>query len=49
MTALTQMAMERRFTRETLVWKQGMAEWKRAGEIAELDSVFGSIPPSLPT
>lgn len=26
--------------RETLVWTQGMEQWKRAAEVAELDSLF---------
>lgn len=32
-------------TRETLVWRQGMAGWVAAGQVAELASVFVTPPP----
>ena len=35
-------------TKETLVWKEGMAQWVEAGTIQELSSVLGIIPPPLP-
>ena len=35
-------------SRETLMWKQGMANWEKAGEIGELTSLFPSAPPPLP-
>jgi membrane protease subunit (stomatin/prohibitin family) len=35
-------------TRETLVWRQGMAEWASAGTMSELQSLFGATPPPLP-
>ncbi|MBS1719303.1 MAG: SPFH domain-containing protein [Armatimonadetes bacterium] len=35
-------------TKETLVWKNGMPGWTKAGEVAELSTVFGSTPPPLP-
>jgi membrane protease subunit (stomatin/prohibitin family) len=34
--------------RDTLVWRQGMTAWTKAGEVAELQGVFSSVPPSLP-
>lgn len=34
--------------RDTLVWKQGMAGWIAAGEVAELGSLFAAVPPPLP-
>lgn len=46
--ALQQMAQSGQLTRETLVWKQGMAAWAAAGGIAELAPVFGSVPPPMP-
>lgn len=46
--ALKQMAVEGRFTRDTLVWKEGMAQWAPAGQVAELSSVFGAAPPPIP-
>jgi membrane protease subunit (stomatin/prohibitin family) len=35
-------------TRDSLVWKQGMAAWAKAGEQPELASLFASMPPPLP-
>jgi len=35
-------------TRQTLVWAEGMAGWVAAGQVSELDSVFGAVPPPLP-
>jgi len=36
-------------TRETLVWKQGMPGWTPAGQVQELEPVFGATPPPLPS
>ncbi|MBW8016517.1 MAG: SPFH domain-containing protein [Planctomycetes bacterium] len=33
---------------DTLVWKQGMAQWTAAGQVPELSSLFGAAPPPLP-
>ncbi|HYR45340.1 MAG TPA: SPFH domain-containing protein [Terriglobia bacterium] len=35
-------------TRETLVWRQGMAEWTAAGTVTELQPLFAGTPPPLP-
>jgi len=35
--------------RETLVWFQGIKDWKKASEIKELDELFIHLPPPLPT
>jgi membrane protease subunit (stomatin/prohibitin family) len=35
-------------TRDTLVWREGMAAWAKAGEVAELAGAFASVPPPLP-
>lgn len=45
---LKQMLQAGQFSRESLVWKQGMANWTAAGEQAELSGVFASVPPPLP-
>jgi len=45
---LQQMVQSGQLTKETLVWKQGMVSWGAAGQIAELASVFGTVPPPLP-
>ncbi|NBP68660.1 MAG: SPFH domain-containing protein [Cytophagia bacterium] len=48
MASLQQMLQQGTFNRETLVWKQGMSAWIKAGEVAELASLFGAVPPPLP-
>lgn len=45
---LRQFASAGRLTRDTLVWKEGMAAWIKAGEVAELAPLFKSAPPPLP-
>jgi membrane protease subunit (stomatin/prohibitin family) len=35
-------------SRETLVWKNGMAGWVAAGQVPELVSLFATVPPPLP-
>jgi membrane protease subunit (stomatin/prohibitin family) len=45
---LQQMAHTGQLSRETLVWKQGMSEWAAAGQLPELASIFGTVPPPLP-
>ena len=45
---LTQLATSNQLTRETLVWKDGMAAWAAAGTVADLQSVFPQMPPPLP-
>ncbi|HIJ87500.1 MAG TPA: SPFH domain-containing protein [Desulfuromonadales bacterium] len=35
-------------TGETLLWKQGMAGWEKAGEFAEFKMLLEAIPPPLP-
>ncbi|MCC6422365.1 MAG: SPFH domain-containing protein [Phycisphaerales bacterium] len=37
-----------KLSRQTLVWKQGMAQWTAAGDLAELASLFASAPPPIP-
>lgn len=34
--------------RDTLLWHAGMSGWAKAGEIAEVAALFGSVPPPLP-
>ncbi|HYJ78618.1 MAG TPA: SPFH domain-containing protein [Longimicrobiaceae bacterium] len=48
MDALRQQAGGGALTRETLVWKQGMAGWAPAGEVPELAPLFAAVPPPLP-
>ncbi|WP_432841124.1 SPFH domain-containing protein [Dactylosporangium sp. CA-092794] len=35
-------------TRDTLVWKNGMAQWTPAGQIPELGNLFAAVPPPFP-
>ncbi|HIJ80272.1 MAG TPA: SPFH domain-containing protein [Desulfuromonadales bacterium] len=46
--ALQQMILAGQLTRESLVWKQGMAAWSAAGQVPETSSLFGVVPPPLP-
>ncbi len=45
---LKQMAGMGTLTKETLIWKQGMANWMPAGQVPEMVQVFGAAPPPLP-
>ena len=45
---LRQMAGDGRLTRETLVWRGGMANWTPAGQVAEIAGLFSPTPPPLP-
>jgi len=45
---LAGMAASGSLRRETLVWKNGMAAWTAAGQVAELAGVFAQVPPPLP-
>ena len=35
-------------TKNSLVWKEGMAQWVMAGDIEEFNTVFSLVPPPLP-
>jgi membrane protease subunit (stomatin/prohibitin family) len=48
MEILHQMAGSGQLSRASLVWKQGMAAWGAAGQVGELSSVFGAVPPPIP-
>jgi membrane protease subunit (stomatin/prohibitin family) len=49
MDALRSHAAGGQITRDTLVWKQGMAAWTPAGSVPELEPLFASAgPPPLP-
>lgn len=37
-----------KFTKETLVWKQGLANWIKAVDAEDLKGLFGILPPPLP-
>ena len=46
--ALKQMINAGTLNQNSLVWKQGMANWEQAGNVAELQSLLGTIPPPIP-
>ena len=49
LSVLSTMAANGQFTKESLVWKSGMANWQTAGSIPELAGLFaGSVPPVPP-
>lgn len=46
---LRQMVQQGTLTRDTLVWKPGMAAWTKAGDVADLKNLFDSMPPPIPS
>jgi membrane protease subunit (stomatin/prohibitin family) len=48
MSALAAKVRSGEVTRQSLVWKSGMAAWIAAEGVAELQSLFASVPPPLP-
>ena len=48
LNALQLMITQGTFTRESLVWKQGMGAWLKAGDMAELSALFDAAPPPIP-
>ena len=44
---LTQMVSQGQFSRESLVWKEGMNGWGPAGNQFDLITIFGSVPPPI--
>lgn len=52
MQQLQQMVQNGQFTTQSSVWKQGMANWEQAGNVAELSTLFtpaaGPTPPPPP-
>lgn len=47
-TQLQQLAQQGQLTQQTYVWKQGMAQWALAGQVAELAPLFQNQAPSMP-
>lgn len=46
---LQKMVQSNQITKETYVWKQGMANWELAGNVQELLTLFSVVPPPPPT
>lgn len=45
---IRQMASQNQITRDTLVWKEGMASWNQAVNQPDLAGIFESVPPPIP-
>jgi membrane protease subunit (stomatin/prohibitin family) len=45
---MQQMVQQGQMTAQTYVWKQGMANWEMAGNVQELATLFGAVPPPPP-
>jgi len=48
LAVLQQQVAGGQLTRDTLVWKAGMAQWAKAGEVPELAPLFANVPPPIP-
>jgi len=48
LNALKQMIAQNQITKQTLVWRQGMANWEAADKVVELQTLFGAVPPPIP-
>jgi membrane protease subunit (stomatin/prohibitin family) len=48
LAGLQQQVAAGQLTRASLVWKAGMAQWAKAGELPELASLFAAVPPPVP-
>jgi len=48
MGALQGQVTSGQLTRNSLVWKAGMAQWVKAGDVPELASLFAAVPPPVP-
>lgn len=46
---LGQMAAVGQFSSDSLVWKNGMGQWIKAGEVDELKKLFENVIPPIPT
>lgn len=47
-SVLTQMAASGQLNADSLVWKNGMAQWAKAGAVDELKNLFSTMPPIPP-
>ena len=47
-SVLAQMATAGQLTADSLVWKNGMAQWAKAGAVDELKNLFANVMPPIP-
>lgn len=45
---LKQQVQSGRITRDTLLWREGMADWTPASQVSEAQAAFTAVPPPLP-
>lgn len=48
LNALRQQIQSGAVTRDTFVWAEGMPEWKKAADVADVARLFGATPPPAP-
>ncbi len=48
LNTIKQLIAQNQITKQTLVWKQGMANWDAAERVPELQALFGAVPPPVP-
>ena len=48
-TEIVRLVNEKRLTKDTLVWHQGMPAWKRAEDLPEMLRIIALAPPPLDT
>jgi membrane protease subunit (stomatin/prohibitin family) len=48
LSIIQEMIGQGKFTKETLVWKQGLANWIKASDAEDLGPMFANVPPPLP-
>ena len=47
-STLAQMVTAGQLTADSLVWKNGMAQWAKAGSVDELKNLFANVIPPIP-
>ncbi len=48
LSVISQMVQSGQLQQSSLVWKQGMGNWDQAGNVGEISSLFGAVPPPIP-
>lgn len=48
MATIKKMITEEEISSDTLLWKDGMGDWSKAGDLDDVKGFFGSVPPPLP-
>jgi membrane protease subunit (stomatin/prohibitin family) len=48
MNTIANMIRGGQINQQSLIWKQGMANWQPASQVAEVAQLFGAVPPPMP-